>query len=122
MCTAIALRSGQSFSPLTTPEVSGSSPSPGMPLAIPIIREALDVAGDQHVERTPGVDLDEARDTRPGLVADLAVGRDRRYDRHYAVLREQAGDEGDAPDVGVAIRLAEAEAVTEVPPDRVAVD
>src|SRR5205823_273289 len=73
-----------------------------------------DVATDQLVQGAADVDLHEAGRLRANLVSDLAVGGDGGGDHRRAVARQQPGDITDAPDVGVAVLLGEAEPLGEV--------
>ena len=69
----------------------------------------LDVALDQRVERTAHEHLDEVRRLAADLVANIAVRRDGGGDRYAAAPRDHTRDVADAPDVGVAVFLGEAE-------------
>ena len=83
---------------------------------------ALDVALLADVDRRAAIDLDEVSlGHLAGLVADRPVRADDRAERGAAVLGDQAGDVADAPDVRVAVFLAEAQALGEVRADLVAV-
>ena len=82
----------------------------------------LDVALLADVDRSAAIDFDEVSLRHlAGLVADRAIRADDRAKRGPAVLGDQAGDITDAPDVGVAVFLAEAEALGQVSADLVAV-
>ena len=72
--------------------------------------------------RTCDVDLDEAADGAPHLVAHVAIGGNGRRDRHRAVARKQLGHESDATDVRVAVFLGEAETLAQVLAHFVAVE
>src|SRR4029077_18223906 len=73
-------------------------------------------------DRAAHVDLDEVGGLCAHLVADFAIGRDRRRDRHPAAARYEPRHVSDAPDVGVAILFGEAEAFRQVGAHLVAVD
>src|SRR5262249_44562979 len=82
----------------------------------------LHVARLERVEVALGVDLEEAADLLALLVAHLPIRRDGRGDRDDAVAREELRDVADAADVGVAVLLAEAEALAERRAELVAVE
>lgn len=58
----------------------------------------------------------------PGQFPILAIGADETRQGHRAAVREQQGDFGDAPDVLVAVGLAEAEVAIEPEADVVAIE
>jgi hypothetical protein len=58
----------------------------------------------------------------PNLVAGDPVGAHRRAQRDSAVSHDLGGHEADAPDVGVAVFLAEAQALRQVRAHHVAVE
>jgi hypothetical protein len=86
-----------------------------------LLVQALDVALRQHVDRALRVHLDEVADHLARLVADLAVRRDRGGDHGHAVAAQQVRHERDPANVGVAVLLAEAQALAQVRPDDIAV-
>ena len=71
--------------------------------------QPLHVSFLAYVDRGIDEDLDEVVDLSPDLVADVAVGRDRRRDRYHAVAGEDRRHPADAADVGVAVLLRESE-------------
>ena len=84
--------------------------------------QALDVPPDQLVERAVGEDFDKRRLVLAAhFLAQLPVRRDGRRDGDDAVSRQQARDEPDPADVGVAIFAREGQPLAEVLPDFVAV-
>ena len=88
--------------------------------------EALDVAVGALLHRRVHEDLDERRRTPPPGRARrrprLDVRGDGRHQGHDAGAGESARHPADAPDVGVAVLLGEAEALREVRPHHVAVE
>ena len=91
-----------------------------------LLVEALHVARGQRLDRGVRVDLDERHAVALGgladLVAGVGVGRNRGADRDGTVSREQACDEADAADVGVAILLREPEPFRQMRSHLVAVE
>jgi hypothetical protein len=87
--------------------------------------EALAVARLAHLQRGGDVDLDEGAlllDHLAHGAAGAVVGRDGRADGDAAVLGDLAGDEADAADVEVAVRLGEAQLAGQVLAHDVAVE
>src|SRR5260370_893127 len=84
--------------------------------------QALDVALGQGVDGAAHVDLDETGRLRPHLVADLAIRRDGGRDRHAATADDEPRHVADAPDVGVAVLLGEAQAFREMSSHLIAVE
>src|SRR5258707_8087185 len=84
--------------------------------------EALDIAFDESIERSPREDLDEPWSLCADFVAHVAIWRDGRRDGNATAASDQARHISDAPDVGVAVLLREAQSLRQVRPYLVAVE
>src|SRR5215469_400198 len=68
------------------------------------------------------IDLQEVADGPTGLVAELAIRRDRGDENHDAVARQQFCNESDAANILISIGLAKTEVLAEVISDHIAID
>src|SRR3989338_1802844 len=87
-----------------------------------LLVEPFDIPPGQLLDRALHVHFDELADLLTVVVANLAVGRDRRADGHDPVARQQLADIADALDVRVAVLLAEPQPLAEVREDLIAVE
>src|SRR4051794_4760255 len=83
--------------------------------------QALDIALRQNINGALHEDLDEVRNPRAHFIAHRAIRRDGGRNRDHAVAREQLTDKADAPDVFVAVLLAEAQSFGEMRANYVAI-
>src|SRR5262249_9885609 len=65
--------------------------------------QTLDVALGEHIDRALAIYLNERDDLLSNLVANLAIRRNRRGNRHHIVASKQMTHEPYAPNVCVAI-------------------
>src|SRR5262245_30093271 len=87
--------------------------------------ESLDVAFDQHVQRTLHEDFDEPYavtfDGGTNIVARLPVRRDGRGEHYHTIARQQPRDETDTTNIGVAILFRKPETPAQILANLIAV-
>src|SRR5580704_12366032 len=87
-----------------------------------LLVQVLGVAQLANLQRRVHEHLHKVADGVPRFFAGRAVGRDSRDQHHDSVAGEHPGHKRDAANVLVAVRLAEAEILTKVLADDVAID
>src|ERR1700693_314111 len=84
--------------------------------------EALDIALDERVQRSPREHFHKPWSLCAKFVAYLAIWRDRRRDSDSAAGRDEPGPIADTPDVGITVFFRESQPLREVCPNLIAIE